>query len=363
MELIVTNRSKLKNKYGADGWEKIHKSLESYLDALDQAGIDANLFLVETSDPKEIKYNIRTLHDKHSAKYLLFLGGDDIIPFYCCPDKTTDKALDKHVFSDSYYVDFNEDGYEHCPEIAVGRLPDAGNTEELLLEQIQRAVSIHRSGGIPLVEQHAGFSAQSWENTSSNMYSRIDNTCKNFYLSPPLSLETSDIINADYFPSPGGILFFNLHGDRSQAIWRGERRLLDFPIQHPKLVDYKLLSQISLTNSVIFCEACHASAIHNNRTPTNSLALCALKQGAAAFFGSTVKSYAVTLKNSEPSGASGIDMLFFELIYQLCRIPGTRFGDALQNAKKRYIINNAYDEKNVLGLVLLGDPMLCFKPT
>jgi hypothetical protein len=78
--------------------------------------------------------------------------------------------------------------------MAVGRLPDSGNTEELLVDQLQRAASIHRSGGIPLGERYAGFSAKSWETASRRTYSRIDRSGETLHLSPPLGLKTSEII-------------------------------------------------------------------------------------------------------------------------------------------------------------------------
>jgi len=112
-------------------------------------------------------------------------------------------------------------------------------------------------------------------------------------------------------------------------------------------------------NTIILSEACHAAAIHG-RTPQDSLALCALRSGALAFVGCTTTCYAVSLPDGQPSGASGIDSLFQTMIYHMIK-KRARFGDALREAKQFHIFFNAFDEKNILSLVLLGDPTLHFR--
>lgn len=366
MELVITNKARLIQKCGVAAWEQIRSTLDAYFEAIGSIGHDAELFLLDdithgaAIEPKVLKAKLKELHNKTKAEYLLFLGGDDIVPFYRQPDQTPDQALDGNILSDSYYVDFNEFEHDHWPEMAVGRIPDGGDGQ-LLVQMLTRTVAAHLAGGIPVSDKHAGFSTDTWQSASKMIYFRIDPIGDTLKLTPPLGLREgvgiNELIDVNHFPE-GSLLFFNLHGHRQKPLWFGEKRIVGVPLWNPVLVDYELMNQTSLANNVILCEACHGAAI-SGRTPENSLALCALQRGAIAFFGSTVKSYAVTLPDGKPSGASGIDALFMTLIFNLVKMK-MRFGDALCDAKQRQTFQNAYDEKNLFGLSLLGDPILCF---
>ncbi|MFL9458126.1 C25 family cysteine peptidase [Tolypothrix campylonemoides VB511288_2] len=377
MELVVTNRSRLINKYGELGWQTIKQEIDKYLEALYNVGeFQADIFFIDElidkgeEEPKRIKAELRSLYEKYSAKYLLLLGGDDIVPFYRLSDNTPDRDIDFHIFSDTYYSDFQTRKMDHWPVMGVGRLPDGGNNAELLVNQIQGSVKLHQKGGVPISNNHIGFSTERWELASRRTYARISRDNQQLFLSPPLGLKknlvngVTEVINSSYFPAPSNILFFNLHGEHDQAIWYGERRITSGKITLmyflPELINHELFNKIPLTNSILLCEACHGSAIHNGRTPMNSLALCALQQGASAFFGCTGTSYAAFLPQSGPSGESGIDAIFQTLIHSLI-VKGLTFGDALKETKQFYQIHSAQDKKNILGLTLLGDPMLRFQ--
>jgi Peptidase family C25 len=371
MELVLTNRARLKKAYGETGWMALQSAIDDYLDALSSVGIDANLFLLDEltpnaeTDPKEFKIALRVLQHKHAARYLVFLGGHEVIPFYQRPDGTADELVDHQILSDTYYVDFDESEYRHWPEMAVGRLPDAGSID-FLIDQLRRAAAVHSAGGIPMSGYCIGFSADVWKTASKQTYCQLDQSVKTLKFCPPVGCKTSaltgvtEILNINDLPS-SGILYFNVHGHRRNPLWWGGQLFLGFPDPRaPLLIDHKTLSKANLTDSIILCEACYGAAIHGHTTE-DSLPLCALKRGALAFFGCSNKSYAVTQREGKPSGVSGIDALFQSLIYNVIE-QKVRFGSALSEAKKRHsAFHNAYDEKNVLSLMLLGDPMLRFR--
>jgi hypothetical protein len=372
MEIVVTHRGRLTSKYGESGWAKIENAVNEYLDALGSAGIDAGLYLLDEAVPqdsdseeewKTIKTDLWDQCTGRNAKYVALLGGDEIVPFYRLIDNTANGRLDQYIYSDSYYFDFNENEDSHWPDIAVGRFPDGGNDDgELLVKQLSHASHLHRGGGVIVTNKCVGFSTNYWQEASKQTYRRIDDKLTTLRLSPPLGLEksllkgVSDVLNPGTFQD-GSILFFNLHGHHKEPRWWGESRMLGVS-RSPDLVNLALLNKVAdLSNSILLCEACHGAAV-SCRTPADSLALCALGRGAAAFFGCTVTSYTVTLPSGMPMTASGIDAIFNYLIHQILRNKA-RLGDALRDAKQyHHQFNNAYDEKNVLGLVLLGDPML-----
>jgi len=362
--LLVTHKGRLTARAGQGGWNKIEAAIDDYLDGLGSKGITAGLELLDwvvaeqpgaddqiLLDQRSIKAALGDLSANRSNHYLLILGGDDVVPFFRIKDASDDNVLDPFIFSDSYYADFTENDQDHYPELAVGRMPDGGQDEgKLLVSQLARARQLHQAGGVS-PRKSAGFAAKVWRAASEATYERIGDPAT-LLLSPPLE---RDSFQANLL-SGNTVLFFNVHGHRTLPRWYGDERILGFPRQ-PELIDDGIMSQAQMADAVVFCEACHGAAIQPNRTPQDSLALCALQQGAAAFFGCTVKSYAVTLPDGAIHTESGIDQLFNYLIHQVIRRK-ERFGEALRDAKGYYRYNSAYDEKNILGSVLYGDPML-----
>ena len=375
MELLITNRKRLIDRYKEPGWAAITRAVNTYLDCLGKAGIDAGLVELDQRVPrregelveqKAIKGALHGLCSEHYAKYLLILGGDEIVPFYRLPDRTADSDRDASILSDSYYVDFRENEEDHWPDVGVGRLPDGGVPGgELLIALLENAARLHQSGGIPLTGGYVGFSTDTWQVASRQTYRRIDRTRQTLHFSPPMGRADSmlggvtETIDPALFPK-GGLLYFNLHGHPRNPLWWGEQRVAGIPIRNPHLIDVALVRELALADCVLLSEACHGAAIHGGRTPENSLALAALQRGAAALFGCTASSYSLRLMGGMPYTESGIDGLFSRLLNLIIN-DGARFGDAIRDVKEYFPFENAYDEKNILGFTLLGDPMLRFR--
>ncbi|MCC5600637.1 C25 family cysteine peptidase [Nostoc favosum] len=369
MELVFTNRFKLIQKHGQQAWQSIQAAIDTYLDVLNFVAIDADIFLLdqitpEHENPNVLKQIFKRLCSEHLSKYIVFIGGDDIIPFYRLPDSTPDKVLDGDILSDSYYVDFKENEIEHWPEIAVGRFPDADTDGgQFLIKQLHQAAEMHRKGGIPFTPKCAGFSTETWRPASKRVYARLDKTVQTLSFSPPLTLKISAIpgmkvIEATNFPQQA-LIYINLHGHRNKPSWWGQHQIAGLS-RYPEVIDHKLMQKLDLTACVILCEACHGAAIHHQATLNNSLALCALERGTLAFFGCTAKSYSYTVPEGAPSGTTGIDALFDRLIYNILA-NRYRFGEALRETKRFQLSQNPFDDKNILSLTLLGDPLLKFQ--
>jgi hypothetical protein len=370
MELVITHQNRLIHKHGPEGWAKIEAALDRYLDVLNASGTEARLELLDSalapsddlaSETKATKRAILNWTTKSDVRYLLILGGDDIVRFWRIPDKTADRLLDKEILSDSYYADFDENPAGHFPVLGVGRLPDAAaDGGELIAAQLDRATDAHASGTIPWTKS-AGFSTCTWFTASQITYGRIDPTLKSLSTCPPWGLKASlltgvdNLVSSSVFPA-GCVSFFNLHGHPREPRWWGEQRVSGFPVRSPDVIDLSLMKTVDWSGAVLFCEACHGASVAA-KTADNSLALCALARGAMAFFGCTASSYAVTAASGKPHTESGIDVLFNHILFRLIKKKAC-FGDAITEAKQYCRFLNDYDEKNIYGLVLLGDPML-----
>ncbi len=367
---LITHRERLGKKHGTGGWEKISTWIDNYVDTLASIGIDtevtyldetlSNVAAAQEDEPKAIKAHIHRLYDRFQSdrQSLLILGGHDIVPLYPLLDKTDDWPLDKFALSDSFYVDFLEDEAQHTPQASIGRFPDGGADQgRLLAGQLRRACELHARGGILRLSHTAGLSTVKWKSATDHLYGRLSKTADRLLYSPPVGLKVSFLqgVKKKIVPRDlpaDSILFFNVHGHRSNPEWFGQGTL---GLQ-PKVVDAQLLRRAQLENCLLLCQACHGAAIHG-RTTTDSLALCSLKKKAAAFVGCTVTSYSFSTPNGAPSTESGIDALFNRLVDNLVRC-GMTLGESLRDAKSYIRLASNYDEKNVFGTIILGDPLL-----
>jgi hypothetical protein len=371
--IIITNRRLLQSKFSDIGWQEISEAIEDYRRALEGLGYESRFLLTDELYPppsgrnvtnrlvaisRSIKDLIKSVHSEHPANYLLILGGPDIVPFYPKADRTEDR--DRGILSDSYYVDFDEDEANHRPELAVGRMPDCG-AASILANQLRRAISAHLNQDVPVTRTKVGFSTETWSDASRRTYYHIDRTLRTLRFSPPTGIRSTrtngvtELISGTEF-SAGSVLFFNVHGRRDGSEWYGEHQSF-IDKRWPILLNSAILSQADLQGSVIFSEACHAAAIQGS-TSANNIALAALSRGAIAFFGCTTTCYTeLTRRGSGILVLSGIDMVFHTLIRRIL-LRNDAFGDALVEAKQISGIRDKYDEKNILSLTLLGDPML-----
>lgn len=378
MELVLTDKPKLLAKFPASAQADFLESVDEYLAALAEAGISARLYCIRelgvedgmnpTEQARAIKAVLRDLVQQEEPRYLLLLGGDDVIPSCRLSDQTADAQSDGPLLSDSYYADFVEDPDTHWPSFAVGRIPDGGPQGGALVQkQLMQASSWHRGTAGKGAFAKRGFSAYDWSALSQLVLSQISFQGSDLVLSPPVGDIEDPITGVEKEIdlknlSSDHVLYFNLHGRRADGRWWGERvnsqaQQRQQQLQRPLLFSCEQMQRadISLQRSLLLAQSCHGASILG-RTTNNSIALQALERGALAFVGFTSSSYSISTPQRHPMRGGG-DKLFMKMASVLFFEQG-RLGDAVMQTKRRNLADDAYAEKNVLGLALLGDPML-----
>ena len=123
MELIISSKKKLLNKYGSNNFLMIEKALHKLRDTLKNDDIDSLLIYIDDGDslsryrlqpvdpekPEQIKELLDILHKTIEAsyhttiEYFLLIGGDDIVPFYRVsnPIYGPNGDPDKEIYSDN----------------------------------------------------------------------------------------------------------------------------------------------------------------------------------------------------------------------------------------------------------------------
>lgn len=374
MELIITDEPALLKRLSNDEVDGYQRALADYLTALAEAGISARVYSLhklgvsEKLKPAEraraIKVLLRELALIEEPRYLLFLGGDEVIPFCRLNDPTADAAGDGPLLSDSYYSDFVEDPDAHWPSFAIGRMPDcARSTGRLLQQQLERAAVWHRgTSGIDRLSK-LGYSTDTWHELSRLVLNQSATAGYNLVLSPPVGDVEDPVTGVDRLMDftalgPNQLLYFNLHGRRNDGRWWGERIVPNSErVQRPMVMSCQQLeaAAVALHGSIVLTQACHGAAIAG-RTVSNSLALQVLSRGALAYIGFTSSSYSIG-SPQRLAMRGGCDALFMNLLSALFREP-MRLGDALVRTKRRNPPDDVYAEKNGLGMTLFGDPML-----
>lgn len=161
LTLFVTQRERIIGLYGQGSWDTMIESLELLADNATIRGdiISVPLSIYETADKNtdnvaalnEVAESIRTivqtqLSENTSIQYVVFVGSDDVIPYYRVPDETTISNERSYLMSsfvtpgsplfysllggwnltDDYYVDESPIPWQgralYVPDLPIGRL-------------------------------------------------------------------------------------------------------------------------------------------------------------------------------------------------------------------------------------------------
>jgi hypothetical protein len=398
--LIISSSQALTEKYGRLGLERLDSDLRELCQAVeDRAAVETvvlyvddeksaeryGLEPVDPANPYEIKLLIDTLDTRLAGggqriRYLLIIGGDEIIPFHRLPNPVEDP--DAFVLSDNPYA--CRDRNYLVPDRAVGRLPDGesqtggrypspayGASIGFLHSLIQTAARGHRdrvvSKGLGNALRSAlhllkpkqtnghglGYSASIWRKASRAVFLTIGDDSQ-LRTSPPLTYEGFRIAGRPHFS------YFNLHGIEDGPNWYGQRDSLfpaDYPL-FPLALRPQDLGIDGCADSVVLTEACYGANILG-KSVSNSIALRFLAGGALAVVGSTKVAYGSL---APPLlGADLIGKYFWEGLQ--ARMTA---GDALRYAKanlakemqERQGYLDGEDQKALISFVLYGDPLL-----
>jgi len=376
MKLIVTSKFRLAEKHGPEGFMRIEEKLSELERAtkglevkrvyVDEGTTLDGLEPVDPTDPWAIKVLIdeideRLQAERREAKFLLLLGGDDIIPFCRLSNPADDGELE--VWSDNPYASHGENLL--LPQRAVGRIPD-GKGEDILLSLLDVAIEGHGEAskgrltgmvarlirGLRRSPSSLGLSAEIWQEASQAVFEAIGNS-KRLEISPPFT--DQEFLERHTQVPP--LAYFNLHGVKEAAYWYGHSssgQEFDFPIALTPLN----LAWAEVSGAVVYSEACYGAHLRGGG-PDSSIPLAFLSKGAKAVIGSTGMAYGAL---APP--LSGADLLGRNLWLGLRR--GFTIGEALLRAKlglveemaERQGFLDGEDQKTILSFVLYGDPSL-----
>lgn len=393
--VIVTTKTGLKKKYGAETTKMIDREIRNTVDAVRQRKNWGSAVLYVDDPPSTAAYDIKPAKydDAWSIKHviaemdnalakqgarigaILIVGGPDVVPFHLLPNPTDDD--DPDVPSDNPYGTIDENYF--ITDWPVGRLPDGAGSDPGHLLSSLRAISVEHqkmNQKTPwyqnwfgwflnifrfqkkLTFQSFGISTEAWRRASISIYKTIGDP-KDLVTSPPTGLLHADDLSEIDFA------YFNLHGVRNAPEWYGQKDPIagsdgpDYPTAfHPKMLDETNGSRRKLTiPNVIFTEACFGAHVVDKYTD-DALSLKFILKGSQVFVGSTAISYGAFA--SPLAAADLLAKRFWMLIQE--NFPA---GEALRRAKihlaQEMHDNQGYldgeDQKTLISFVLYGDPL------
>jgi len=309
--LIITNHGKLYRRYGSKA--------NQIIDKINKIATLQNGTILYTDGydlPLEILGLIkRKVEEMPWLRYLMIVGGEEIIPFWQLNDPTGD---DKYILSDYYYSDINFDGFT---DLSVGRIVGDEANDIISLLDVSR-------------EPY-----NSWNALVAGNKRWIEYTEKVANLLEQNGLEVERLYGNWQFLLPFKIqdrvlIYHNEHAN--WWVW-GPFHLLAFEIQ---------LFGVGDTHPIINSLGCYAGLIRSWMGDWSSIPLAFIDEGAVAYIGGT---------GSQPVGYSDLLGEFF--IKEL--LEGKDIGTALKNAKTKLLetsMPNSYVKKVILQHTLYGNP-------
>ena len=376
----------------SEGAARVDLALQELAQAAERRGVAGRLVYLDRPpypelarpdprDPQQIKAFLDEL-DRRLAEegldfsYLSLIGGDDLLPFARLENPSQD--IDEVVLSDNLYA--SRDPTYLIPERATGRFPDGGgNSEALLVALLERAAAWRRgerppaspSGCLGMLfswlpflgpfpqsvsppRRRFGLAAQVWAQASQEVFSLLPGS-EPLHLCPPTRRE--DISPSLLAGVP--LAYFNLHGSAESPNWYGQRDS-SISVEGPLMPVAFTPEQVpagQVEGLVVFTEACYGAHILG-KTPSSSLALRFLAEGALGFVGSTMVSYGVSAPPLADADLLG--HFFWQHV-----LAGESLGNALLQAKvdltREMYARQGYldgdDMKTLLEFVLYGDPL------
>lgn len=347
--LIITDHKKLKYKYGLDEYSKLINFIGTESEKSNRKFdfLDVSIF----SSWVQIKEYLRSKVSLYFPEYIVILGNGDIVPF-CTLNLGPEKIS---VLSDSFYTDFDE-GMDHFPKIPIGRLPDATSGATPSIYEIASLLFETENA---IINNKYALSSEAWLKPSKMVYKQLDNELGGLVSCPPHGLRLDKLVHNKIVPQafyPSTIYYFNLHGLDSEGSWFGERRntFLGKRIKsvYAEALSPNFINMVNLSHSIVISSACFTSNI-NGRSEKNSLALALLKSGCSAVVGPSSFAFSSLLRAGMVN-LTGIDLLCQNLLQYL--LTGKSIGKALMLTKQHYPSQGYYDDINILGLTLLGNP-------
>lgn|GEM_PF-4151872 len=333
--LIITNQNNLFTNYGSQAQNLLNKIVEI---ADSQNG--TILFTDGCKNEMEIKELIRTQASNMSnLKYLMIVGGEEIIPFWKPTDPTPshEEGYDKYVLSDYYYGDLNDDEYI---DLSIGRI--IGDEIEDMISLLDASSQNYQGNNVTVAGDD--FMIEDTETISHILSSNgflVDDLYGYF-----------DLIWLLFHIQNKMLIFHEGHADW----WIWCHKLMTFP---PYLAAWKVqLAGLGGAHPIVHSIGCHAGKVRSWMGDWSSIPLAFIDEGAVAYIGGTGTQYG----NSAGEGLSEtIARYFIEKMLE-----GKTVGESLKEAKLEYINNighyfTGFHKKIILQHTLYGNPK--FKPS
>lgn len=293
--------------------------------------------------------------------HVLILGNDDVVPF-CRLRRGEDAEIIHSVYSDSFYVDLTE-GLDHTPAVAIGRLPDTGPSSGPSLADLLKRTERDRDELILLDDQY-GVTSNAWIKAGRATFKPLDPSLRTLVSSPPFGVVLDRLVRmrlSETSMKQRAVLYFNLHGKKADSTWYGERRrsLLGSWLkksEFARALDANFIRNSYPNDSVVISTACYTTDVVN-RTSVDNIALAFLERGCRAVIGPSSIAFSSLFRHGT-TGLSGIHLLYYSMVQNLRA--GKSVGEALRLAKLLFAADSVYDDINVLGSNLLGDPCWVF---
>ena len=367
-KVIVTNQSALRAKHKAS-ITPIRRAIAALIEAdsargmrtrfiaLDDARAMGRLKTAAVTKPTSLRQNKAAIDGVCAAlcsPNVLILGAGDVVPFQRLANPTYDRGGDPDEFVASDLPYACSRGYSEQvaaflqPERAVGRLPDFLNSGDpepllnLLLRAAEHTTSTLGSFDPPLV-----ISTQSWRVSTALSVRAVYGSDRSLQESPP--------------SGPGGIWppdmllrrihFLNCHGASADSHFYGQDAR-SFPIAH---ASRQLPGRIQ-PGTIVAAECCYGAELFDIAQARGEAPICQtyMREGAAAFFGSTTIAYGPADTND---AADLVCQIFLRYV-----LAGASLGRAVLEARREFLATRApldpYNAKTLAQFYLLGDPTL-----
>lgn len=383
--ILYTHSTRLRDRLGV-GTEKLLEEIEGYLATSYRAGIlyfyfDLARNAFASLDSMEIADHVALLgrlRDRMrmagtDPRFLLILGGDDVVPMGVLPNQSRDP--DEAVESDLPFATLSTaspwegSSASLVGDMLVGRIPTAralnhgsgrigsGGSESAPLQNSLFAYFESRKAAVaawPGWGEPAGLAAAVWEESSRSVFAQLGGG--DLLLSPETSLDNL----RGRFDFRSRLLYFNVHGSERTPFWYGQAESGEdagteeyprvFSPDEPPLLD---------KGYVLGTEACYGTDLRRASSCGDSILLSALCHGCLAFVGSSRIAYGTTY--APPRLADLVVLGFLKGMRE-----GNYAGEALREARKTLAADRGLDDctiKTLIEFSLFGDPALRLSPT
>ena len=147
-DVLIVTTTKLKMSDEFKNTLKIYRGtissegLSSFFVVLDSPKTESlfNVKVQNIADWKSVKEALDKIASKLDSKYILILGGVDVIPM---PPAKTDAEIPTQPVSDDRYSDITLDG---LPDVALGRIPtpNGDNSDKIVITALKSAINMHK---------------------------------------------------------------------------------------------------------------------------------------------------------------------------------------------------------------------------